>query len=876
MHFTRLLKKNVVPANQFAAKFEHLTGRTPFPWQEALYQRFERGEIPAHCDLPTGLGKTSAIAVWLIALANHPDRMPRRLVYVVNRRTVVDQTTAEVEILRNNLQKAGLEEPLQKLCALPCDRPLAVSTLRGAFADNREWSADPCRPAVIVGTVDLVGSRLLFSGYRAGYKTRPLFAGFLGQDALLVHDEAHLEPAFQTLLTAIEEEQRRDPVSPERDARPVRVMQLSATTRGDAPPDFTLTPEDEAHPEVGRRLRAKKTLRLHALNDPKGLPEKLAELALAHKDSGAAVIIFARLIETVEKVAARVEAAKGVAGVSVLTGTMRGKERDELLEKPEVRRFLPGGEVLEGTAYLVCTSAGEVGVNLSADHLVCDLTTYESMAQRFGRVNRFGLREDTVVDVVSPAAFDEPDSPEARTLALLEKLGGDANPAALRTLDPAARAAAFSAPPEVRKTSSILFDAWAMTSVTGPLPGRPAVEPYLHGESENEAPATQVAWREEVGVVTRPGGSYLPPFKQEDLADLLADYPLKPHELLRDRSSRVLEALTRLVKRRPDAVEFPVWLVDEEGEVAVYSLADLTDKNKNHRQKIGGRTLLLPPSAGGLRAGLLDGDAEGIADDVADEWRNDQGAARRHRVWSEYGGPLPSMRLIRRIEFPSPTEQAGDNEEDSPARTLYWWWYERADGADGEGSASNSAPVALAVHNADVEGHARAFAQKLGLPPSLAEAVELAGRCHDLGKHRPGWQRSIGNFCEGLWLAKSGGRTGKRDVASTYRHEFGSVLDLARTAAFQALPEEMQDVALHLVAAHHGRARPHFPHEETEDRKHPRAEAAALAAETPRRFARLQRRYGRWGLAFLESLLRAADYAASAHPSATLPDKGQP
>jgi CRISPR-associated endonuclease/helicase Cas3 len=46
--------------------------------------------------LPTGLGKTSIIAIWLIALTNRPEVTPRRLVYVVNRRTVVDQTTTEV------------------------------------------------------------------------------------------------------------------------------------------------------------------------------------------------------------------------------------------------------------------------------------------------------------------------------------------------------------------------------------------------------------------------------------------------------------------------------------------------------------------------------------------------------------------------------------------------------------------------------------------------------------------------------------------------------------------------------------------------------------------------------------------------------------
>ena len=36
-----------------------------------------------------------------------------------------------------------------------------------------------------------------------------------------------------------------------------------------------------------------------------------------------------------------------------------------------------------------------------------------------------------------------------------------------------------------------------------------------------------------------------------------------------------------------------------------------------------------------------------------------------------------------------------------------------------------------------------------------------------------------------------------------------------------------------------------------------------LAREVPRRFGRLQRKYGRWGLAYLESLVRAADIMAS-------------
>jgi len=82
----------------FGTAFKALTGYPPFPWQSDLYDTwFALGKFPPSCNLPTGLGKTSVIAIWLIALANGKP-VPRRLVYVVNRRTVVDQTTDEVEV----------------------------------------------------------------------------------------------------------------------------------------------------------------------------------------------------------------------------------------------------------------------------------------------------------------------------------------------------------------------------------------------------------------------------------------------------------------------------------------------------------------------------------------------------------------------------------------------------------------------------------------------------------------------------------------------------------------------------------------------------------------------------------------------------------
>ena len=706
----------------FPAAFEALTGNAPFPWQEALYVRFAAGDPPPACNLPTGLGKTSVIPIWLIALAANPTNVPRRLVYVVNRRTVVDQATDEAVKVRERLpNEPGLRDRLQTLCADPDEVPLAISTLRGQFADNREWSADPSRPAIILGTVDMIGSRLLFSGYGLGFKTKPLHAGFLGQDALLVHDEAQLEPAFQDLLVAIKEEQDRC-----KEFRRFRIMELSATSRGSDV--FGLSEKDRAVPEVKKRIHAKKSLHLHLNDDEKKLADRLAELALQHKDANHAVLVFARTVEAVEKIAEKLRKA---GEVETLTGTLRGKERDELVKKTIFRRFLPGAEAGGETVYLVCTSAGEVGVNISADDLVCDLSTFESMAQRFGRVNRFGTRDDTRVDVVHPKEFDENDEYQSRlkrTLVLLRELNGDGNPDALANLDQAKRLAAFSPPPTILPVSDILFDAWALTTIRDRLPGRPPVEPYLHGLSEQDPPQTQVAWREEVGLIT---GALLEQYKPEDL---LEDYPLKPHEILRDRSDRVFKHLVSLAAERPGE---PVWLLQQDGTVKPLTLGELASKEK--KDQINSQTVILPPKVNGLKAGLLTGDPKDIADDVADEWLDEKGRQRRIRLWDQDEVPA-GMRLIRTIDTRPGDEEGeeGDSEADV-TRRRFWCWYVRPRSADDDGSRTSRKAVAWHVHTNDVTRNAQSIVERLPLTAGERRAIVIAASHHDQGK-KLGWQ----------------------------------------------------------------------------------------------------------------------------------------
>jgi len=938
-------------------------GETPFPWQMELLRRFCQGEHVSSLDIPTGLGKTSVMAIWLVARALKAKNLPRRLVYVVDRRAVVDQATEVAESLRK-----WVAENECVACALGLNgRSLPISTLRGQYVDNREWLEDPSSPAIIVGTVDMVGSRLLFSGYGVSRRMRPYHAGLLGVDTLVVLDESHLVPPFEHLLRAIEtdsELQARDTQCQSMIPR-LRLLTLSATgrtqinntTQADA--TIRLTDGDYKHPVVEKRLKARKVLRLCYLSEQTKLQDKLAEEAwklAGNGEKAVRILVYADSREVARKAKEAVEKlAKGnkkqgkpevKIETELFVGGRRVLEREGAKKRLEELGFLAGSKV-ERTCpvFLFATSAGEVGVELDADHMVCDLVAWERMVQRLGRVNRRGDGDGRIIVVVEEGLLSEVELREAKDRgdklsekqkeilklfdkrrdanaageklkdsdakklknyeaqvaqyrALLEvaREGGSLSPKSLlklRECQPLASAFRMATTPEPLRPALTrpLVDAWAMTSLEKHT-GRPDdIQPWLRGWIEDDPPQTRVVWRKYLPVRTEGR----PPSRKEIEAFFEA---APPHlsEILETETYRVVDWITARAKyvrkeqkqeqeqgqennnvpplRNEDVVAFALGpdgglreyftlaklvSLKEKGDKEEKSEKEKKDEKKKFFGRLAGATLILDARLGGLKDGLLD-DKESTLPQTADDDKN----------WP--GGDVIGFR-IRSIEASTVVQRDRDwRERFRFAAALTWegeatrWLIvqKRRGDAATEEDRSVTNPQLLDEHQKWTEARARRLAKALGLDDKLANVLTLAACFHDEGKRAKRWQQAFHAPGDGGVYAKTEGPINYQ-LLDGYRHELGSLLRIGNNEQiqklFQKLSEEDRDLVLHLITAHHGFARPVIGTRGCEDA--PPSALEEKAAEIALRFARLQNRWGPWGLAWLEALLRAADQQAS-------------
>ena len=202
--------------------------------------------------------------------------------------------------------------------------------------------------------------------------------------------------------------------------------------------------------------------------------------------------------------------------------------------------------------------------------------------------------------------------------------------------------------------------------------------------------------------------------------------------------------------------------------------------------------------------------------------------------------------------------------------------------------------VTLECHSVSVERTLEKLAGRC-LAGEFLDPLRHAAYWHDVGKLDDRFQlvlRQGDEIASGLGepLAKSAcvpASPARRKAIRTaaglpkgFRHEMLS-LQLAERHAAPPIPEQTADLFLHLVASHHGHARPFAP--VVPDPEPPaisgrhddigitmsaeeRAESVPphrLGSGVADRFWRLTRQYGWWGLAYLEAILRLADWYGS-------------
>lgn len=928
----------------FAKCFKILTGNSAFAWQIKLYEKFLADEIPSSCDIPTGLGKTSVIAIWLLALVENlienpqTNEIPRRLVYVVDRRVIVDQATDEAQKILCKLKRFenSEDEELRKIFFTLQDSSflakrknenknsekeetnvIALSTLRGEYADNREWCLDPSRPAIIVGTIDMIGSRLLFSAYGGvGESYKALQAGLLGQDSLIVIDEAHLSPAFMEMLRPLKKLVNRKQI-----IKPFEIMSLSATPLiedDEQAKPFTLendAPEDFENEVAASRLNAEKRIEWQSfavaediLKSKKSVEllraeqaREMAKAAAHYNDSMASVLVFGATVDLVKEVKKELVETHAVEEnqVKVMVGGMRGFERDNLVNDEVFKQFDPKRNRQEQVKshFLIATSCAEVGVNLDAEFAVCDVTSADSFIQRLGRVNRFGYGA-AVVTIVQPENLENLERISNEAKATFQELRQhenlNASPLALRGIEFPENC--YPPKPVSPPLDSARIDDWAMTSLKQNDFRRPLVSYWLRGVTENISPETALCWRADLS------------FANTDKRKIatVKTVRVKSRECARESTSRAVKTILAVAKEFPDRRAVVISAANDYEVFPFADLAALHEKNVLFG-KLMFATVVLPCEVGGLdKNGIaideLPDKIEPVSDVVnAEEWRRVIFTERENSVERCIIGGETEVIEAKTIEeliknFAGKNQRcvkqismnlSNDNEEtdeESPKRKRVIAYFinkkspeaylpnEAENDGETEGETAsigftedkgkkNNGEINVEQHNKDVAKFAKELAEKLHLSAELIEALESAGARHDKGKARQCWQNAVGNFeFPDKVLAKSNQNWFDHKYNNYYRHEFGSLIEAEESDELEAHPQ--RDLILHLIAAHHGYARPHFP-ERAFDRENPSGANHEVAERAMLRFANLQIEYGWWQLAYLEAILKAADALAS-------------
>ncbi len=665
--------EGVLRKMRFDDFYKSVTGYPAHEWQSDLGSRSDCRSQTIR--IPTGLGKTQGVlAAWIFHRIICQDaNWPRRLVWCLPMRVLVEQTVQVAEQLTEQL--AGIDRP-------------SIHVVMGGEGSG-EWFLHPERPAIIIGTQDMLLSRALNRGYACARARWPTEFGLLNQDSLWVMDEVQLMDVG--LATSAQLQAYRD-LDRTKHLRPCYTWWMSATLQ----PEWLLSVDTagfhqdwveaacfvSAGQRSGELWNVSKKASTAAIvsDDHDSFAKRILEEHAKLSDTGLGKItlVVCNTVDRACKTFDALQKAGRTNGLELVHSRFRPAERE-----PWRTRFLTRSAcVSEVDRIVVATQVVEAGVDVSAGCLITELAPWPSLVQRIGRCARYGGNGKVIV--VDRRKNAEDSAPyqsaelESAWNAILQL--GDVGIRALEDyeagLGAEARQRLYAYAPAhllMRKEFDELFD------TTPDLTGADLdISRFIRSGAERDL---QVFWLE-IEKNQKGQVPHLPPEKY------------KPHR-------RELCAVPFLHARD--------WLCGKEAK-----------DNKKPKLCSGMRAWVWDWLDGewieATRANLLPGRVVCVASEC--------GGYRTHRGFdAESRESVPPVVQLTENPATRALEEADDQQ-------------------DGEQLSFNPWKT-IACHTKEVAEFARKLAEEIGLAEKLQELIELAAHWHDWGKSHPAFQGSI-------------------------------------------------------------------------------------------------------------------------------------
>lgn len=875
----------------FTDYFEAIYGFSPYPWQSELAERACTGDWPDAVNIPTGFGKTATIAIAVYAAAYQTHRggkrtAPQRIVHVVNRRSVVDQTYETIGPAMDGPPAAFTEVCDELAGPFATDTgSVTVAAIHADSPDSREWLR-PTGIVVLTTTPHQLVSRLLARGIGVSPRTCSVHAGLLGVDSLILFDEPHLSPQAAHTVRRVLQMQAEAPGDIGVPAS--RLVLLGATLDEPSGDEIRLSETDE-RVAFERHVAPRPVELVEATVSDGAVRKAMLSKWRSERESDPQrrIVIIANTVRLAQELYA--EIAESEPGAVLVTSRMRPADREQIIS-------LLGDGDSGRPRTVVATQTFEVGVDFSFDSLITEACPYPALVQRVGRLNRKGERPDARGFLVLAKDRDRVRSGSAAVygvgaIAETNRFLADVAVDSIVDMSIAAQRSRGPAPTTAPEPSRLAtFDAsyLGVMTTTYPTPWSDLrLASFIDGPDAPESLDVLVAWRDRPKLVET-----CPPNAGEFVA-----VPLPALRAMLQNSGDVEVSDGERLPEEPGTRVLDSSRV-ERGAGGFIRRDDRWKRLESTREIRPGDIVVLDRAVGGYlpRLGWRPASESPVPDysivAALPRDRDRRGTDRRQHspfhvspatveAWIEYHGVpevgdqeltrlfddrdeigedefvrglsdlVPSLELLQELEWAS--ADSGD---------LIAWMPPRTRASD------EPKVVELDAHQQQVKDVAASVCARAGIDAEVVPAILRAAIAHDEGKRDGGFQRYLGNDASSTgstaWAKSNRGAT-TRAVERRFADLAGHSIGWRHEGLSASLLAEKghSDLAVHLVGSHHGRFRPLLAARSAGDGQ----QEMANRVES---FERLNEQWGAWGLAYLEAVVRLSDWHASSRPEESI------